>query len=407
LELGVKGGYCPAAKAATNTTAGPKRYPNFMAHLLPTDRPLLYYASPVAFPGIRFVLTSRAFEEEPALLGIAVRTLPGNLFLIGGLAFLVLPLPGRAFEAAQAASSGQANPAPEEGVFKKIDALIGAKECEKAEGLLRGELAKSVPPALAYFRMGRLYLDHDEWARAASSLEKSIQAQEANDQAHLLLGLAYRELKKPAQAEEEFARAAALNPASSVNAYFAGQQLLMGMKYEAALPYLYTAVRLDPGNASAYRALGMAQVHLGNYGLAESYYRKAVDALGDSDSAEPGPFLDLAFILLLGHDPAKVEEALKLAERAAKLQPHSGSAHYLVGKALMKMGRVKEAAPELEKATKLDPEDSKAHFQLALAYDQLGEKEKASAERRALAQTKQRANQQGMASGSVMPQAVQ
>jgi Flp pilus assembly protein TadD len=61
----------------------------------------------------------------------------------------------------------------------------------------------------------------------------------------------------------------------------------------------------------------------------------------------------------------------------------------------------------LEKATKLDPEDSKAHFQLALAYDQLGEKEKASAERRALAQTKQRANQQGMASGSVMPQAVQ
>jgi tetratricopeptide (TPR) repeat protein len=340
-------------------------------------------------------------------LGIAVRTLPGKLFLIAGLVILVLPLPGRAIEAARAASSGRANPAPEEGIFREIDALIGANDFEKAEGLLRGELAKGVPPGLAYFRMGRLYFDHDEWARAASNLEKSIQAQEANDQAHLLLGLAYRELKKPDQAEEEFSRAAALNPASSVNAYFAGQQLLMGMKYEAALPYFYTAVRLDPRNASAYRALGIAQVHLGNYGLAESYYRKAVDALGDSDSAEPGPFLDLAFILLLGHDPAKVEEALKLAERAAKLQPHSGAAHYLVGKALMKMGRVKEAAPELEKATKLDPEDSKAHFQLALAYDQLGEKEKASAERRALAQTKQRANQQGMASGSVMPQAVQ
>jgi tetratricopeptide (TPR) repeat protein len=376
-----------------------------MVHLLPTDRPLLYYASPVAFPGIRFVLTSRAFEEEQTSLGIAVCTLPGKLFLITGLAFLVLPLPGRAFEAE--AFSGQANPAFEEGIFKKIEVLIEAKEFEKAEGLVRGELAKGVPPALAYFRVGRLYLDHDEWARAASNLEKSIQAQEANDQAHLLLGLAYRKLKKPAEAEEEFARAAALNPASSVNAYFAGQQLLMGMKYEAALPYLYTAVRLDSRNADAYRALGMAQVHLGNYGLAESYYRKAVDALGDSDSAEPGSFLDLAFILLLGHDPAKVEEALKLAERAAKLQPQSGSAHYLAGKALMKMGRVKEAAPELEKATQLDPEDSKAHFQLALAYDQLGEKEKASAERRVLAQTKQRANQQGMASGSVMPQAVQ
>ena len=353
------------------------------------------------------MLTSRAFEEKQASLGIAVRALPGKLFLIAGLVLLVLPLPGRTIEAAQAASIGRPNPAPEEGIFREIDALIRADDFEKAEDLLRGELAKGVPPGLAYFRMGRLYFDHDEWARAASNLEKSIQAQEANDQAHLLLGLAYRELKKPGRAEEEFSRAAALNPASSVNAYFAGQQLLMGMKYEAALPYLYTAVRLDPRNASAYHALGMAQVHLGNYGLAEVYYRKAVDALGDSDSAELGPFLDLAFILLLGHDPAKVEDALKLAEHAANLQPHSGAAHYLVGKALMKMGRVKEAAPELEKATKLDPEDSKAHFQLALAYDQLGEKEKASAERRALAQTKQRANQQGMASGSVMPQVVQ
>jgi Flp pilus assembly protein TadD len=73
----------------------------------------------------------------------------------------------------------------------------------------------------------------------------------------------------------------------------------------------------------------------------------------------------------------------------------------------MKMGRAKEAVPELERATKLEPEDSKAHFQLALAYDQLGEKDKASAERQALARTKLPANQQGMASGTVMPQAVQ
>ena len=178
----------------------------------------------------------------------------------------------------------------------------------------------------------------------------------------------------------------------------------MDMRYEAALPYLYTAVRLDPRSASAYRALGMAQVHIGNFGLAESYYRKAVDAVGDSDAAAPEPFLDLAYILLLGHDPVKVEEALKLAQRAEKLRPQSGSAHYLAGKALMKMGHPKEAAPELEKATKLEPEDSKAHFQLALAYDQLGEKEKASAEREALAHTKLPANQQGMASGTVMPQ---
>ena len=114
----------------------------------------------------------------------------------------------------------------------------------------------------------------------------------------------------------------------------------------------------------------------------------------------------MAFILLLGHDPAKVEEALKLAQRGAEIQPDSGDAHYLMGKALIKMGRVKESVPELELAACRNPEVSKAHFQLALADEALSDKEKARAERKALTQTKQRASQQGMASGSVMPQTI-
>ncbi len=289
--------------------------------------------------------------------------------------------------------------------FAKIQSLVTAKKYEEAERMLAAVVAQGTPAATAYFRLGKTYLDHDQWQRAADYLEKSIQAQDANDQAHLLLGLACRELRQAAKAEKEFIKAAALNPRSDVNAYFAGQQLLLDQNYEAALSYFYEAVKLNPSNALAYRALGAAQVRLGNYGLAESYYRKAVDALRGSDAADPGPYLDLAFILLLGHDPAKVEEALKLAQRAAEIQPSSPEAHYLVGKALMSQGHVKQALPELERAARLDPDDSKAHFQLARAYEELGEKEKAQAERRALAKTKQRANQQGMASGSVLPRA--
>jgi tetratricopeptide (TPR) repeat protein len=288
--------------------------------------------------------------------------------------------------------------------FNKIEALIRSKDYQHAESLLEASMSNSPSPAQAYLRMGKLYLNQDQWARAGHYFEKSLQARDENDQAHLLLGLVHRELRQPEQAEKEFMRAAGLNPRSDVNAYFAGQQLLLDMKFEAALAYLYEAVKLNPRNVSAYRALGMTQVHLGNYGLAESYYRKAIEIPGNSSPADPGPYLDLAFILLLGHDPAKVEEALKLAQRGAEIQPDSGDAHYLMGKALMKLGRVKESVPELELAARRNPEDSKAHFQLALAYDALGEKEKARAERQALAKTKQRASEQGMASGSVMPQ---
>ena len=295
----------------------------------------------------------------------------------------------------------------EDKTFAKIESLVQRRDYEEAENQLASAISRGTPPGHAYFRLGKIFLDHDEWQRAAAYLRKSLQAEDSNDQAHLLLGFADRELQKPDSAEKEFAKAVGLNPRSDVSAYFAGQQLLIDMKFDAALPYLYDAVKLNPRNGLAYRALGMAQVHLGNYGLAESYYRKAIETIDDSSSADPGPLLDLGFVLLLGHDSAKVEEALKLAERAAKLRPNSGDAHYLAGKALMKMGRVKEAVPELQLAAKLNPEDSKPHFQLALAYGQMGEKEKASDERQLLAKTKQRGNQQGTASGSVMPQTVQ
>ena len=135
----------------------------------------------------------------------------------------------------------------------------------------------SLRPLLPTFGWANSTSIRTKWARAANCFDKSLALREDSDQAHLLLGLATRELRQPEHAEKEFARAASLNPRSDVNAYFAGQQLLLDMKFEAALAYLYQAVKLNPRNVLAYRALGMTQVHLGNYGLAESYYRKAID----------------------------------------------------------------------------------------------------------------------------------
>jgi tetratricopeptide (TPR) repeat protein len=333
---------------------------------------------------------------------VSIRNLKLFLLVLVSLSVTLSPpaLPGAPQSSSNSSPSGNSS---QDEAFAKIEALVGSKRYAQAETLLESTLTQGAEPARAYFRMGKTYLDHDEWQRAADYFEKSLKAQEGNDQAHLLLGLAYRELKHPEQAEKELLKAYNANPRSDVNAYFAGQQLLYEDKFEAALPYFYEAVKLNPRNASAYRALGATQVHLGNYGLAESYYRKAVEAVGDSVTSDPGPFLDLAFILLLGHNPAKIEEALKLAKRAAEIQPSSTHAHYLVGKALMKQDRVKEALTELDRAVRLDPEDSKAHFQLALAYERLGDKEKGRAERQALSKTKQRSSQQGIASGSVLP----
>jgi tetratricopeptide (TPR) repeat protein len=319
------------------------------------------------------------------------------VFLLIGL--LQPPAPSRT----QTAASEPHRPGADDKAWDEMNALIASHEFDRAERLFDELLRGGAKPAAAYFAIGKIYFDHQEWDRSAPFLEKSAQLEPAKDQVHLLLGLAWRELRRPDDAEREFLEAARKNPSSEVNAYFAGHQLVLDSKFEAALPYLYKAIDLNPHRAEAYRAVALAQAHVGNYGLAESYYRKAIEAASRSGQADYADTLDLSFLLLLGHDQTNLLEGLKLAQQAEELQPDSAEAHYLAGKALFKLGRIAQAIPELERGEKLNPDDSKPHFLLAQIFDQLGQPEKARKEREALARTRRRAGQTGVATGNPLP----
>ena len=85
------------------------------------------------------------------------------------------------------------------------------------------------------------------------------------------------------------------------------------------------------------------------------------------------------------------------------MQPASGDAHYLLGKALVKLGRLREAVPELRKAEALNPKDSKPHFLLARIFDRVGQREDAKKEREALNAARTRTGRSGIATGSALP----
>jgi Flp pilus assembly protein TadD len=301
----------------------------------------------------------------------------------------------------QRADAGHPSPVRSDDTFQRIEVLVSSQQFDAAERLFQQELSAG-NAASAYLRLGGVYFDHKEWLRAAAAFQKSLEFDSHNDRAHLLLGLTWREVKKPEDAEVELQKAAQDNPSSETNAYLAGQQLVLDEKYEAALKYLYKAVELNPADSTALRALGMAQARLGSYGLAESYYRKAAEAAGATPDAARA-YIDLAFLLLLGNDPGKAEDALSCVQKAAQLDPSSPDAHYLAGKALFKLGRLPQAVEELREAEKLNPDDSKPHFLLSQIYDRLGEKQKADAERKALVQSKTRAPTAGAAAGSSLP----
>jgi CheY-like chemotaxis protein len=68
----------------------------------------------------------------------------------------------------------------------------------------------------------------------------------------------------------------------------------------------------------------------------------------------------------------KVEEALALAQDAASRDPRSAEAHYYLGHALSRLGRLYEAVAAYERATELRPDVDAAHQCLAQSYEQLG-----------------------------------
>ncbi len=282
-------------------------------------------------------------------------------------------------------------------LYAKLDTQVAQREFARADQTAQQLLGGGADRAATYFRIGKIYFDHEAWQRSAGFLEDSLKVNAVNDKVHQLLGLDWRELHRSEDAEAEFLEAARENPSDSVNAYLAGNQLLLNGKFEEALRYLYSALDAKPLQSQALQALALAQARLGNYGLAESYYRKVVDSDRASDDGNYSALINLSVLLLLGHDAVRLEEALTCARQAEKFRPDSPEAHFLAGKALFKLGHFREAIPHLERAAKLNPEDSKPHFVMARIYDQLGQHDRARKELADVARLQNHSRQAGMA----------
>jgi tetratricopeptide (TPR) repeat protein len=347
----------------------------------------------------RIILSASVSKRYARLISRLLSPVPRRLALVSCLsplisAFLVaLCLGGDHFPLSRA----------EPPWFAQCEALVKAGEYSRAQRLFMARVGKGASAASLYGRMGQLYFNVRQWSRARQFLQESLSFDPQNAKAHLLMGLADRQAGDQEGAKGELIEAARLAPQSDVESYFAGQQLLMMSEPAAALPFLYLAVKINPRSFDSLHALAMAQARLGNYGLAETYYRNALRLRALSPASESAAGADLAFLLLLGHNPQALREGLAWAQRAARQQPSSADAHYLTGKALMKLQRTREAVPELKAASKLSPNDIKAHFLLARAYERLGERQQAARERQLMARLRARPPRSGSAAGGQLP----
>lgn len=75
---------------------------------------------------------------------------------------------------------------------------------------------------------------------------------------------------------------------------------------------------------------------------------------------------------LLKMDPARLQEAFRLYQRAISMKPDFVEAHMNKGDLLLHLNRTEEAKEAFEMALRHDPEYTDAHYNLGSAFLQLG-----------------------------------
>src|SRR5262249_9894958 len=137
---------------------------------------------------------------------------------------------------------------------------------------------------------------------------------------------------------------------------------------EKAIPYLQTALKLDPSNSDAREAMASSYLHQGDFRNAAEEFRQI--AVLNSDKAEAW--------FKLGHQ--YLDLAARLAYRGARLYRDSAWGHRFLGDLLFQRSRWEDAAREYGKALAIDAHQSGLHTALGQTYLRAGNWEEAEAE---------------------------
>lgn len=143
-------------------------------------------------------------------------------------------------------------------------------------------------------------------------------------------------------------------------------------------------IRADSKNADlGYQQLGALADSMGNLEEAERHYRKCVEMQPASETYKQ----TLAHLLLeRREDPARVAEAARLLEDAARLARDNSSILIDLGIAYQHAGRLEDAVLVLRHAVDLEPGDGRAYFPLSQVLLATGRKAEGERTRQSHAQ---------------------
>jgi tetratricopeptide (TPR) repeat protein len=240
-------------------------------------------------------------------------------------------------------------------------------------------LAWSISPALATcqtteeqvelsFRAGQEAMKQGQFVHAAEEFKKVLTLDPSLIEAEANLGLAYHSLSEYDLAVRHLTKALRERPNLLGPTVIAGMDYLKLGSPQKAIPFLQSALKLDPSNREARQALASAYVGQENFRSAAEEFRQI--AVLDSDKSEAW--------FKLGHE--YLDLAARLAYRGAHLYRESAWGHRFLGDLLFQRDRWDDASREYLKALGIAPRQSGLHTSLGQTYLHAGKLQEAETE---------------------------
>jgi tetratricopeptide (TPR) repeat protein len=218
------------------------------------------------------------------------------------------------------------------------------------------------------FRAGQEAMKRGDFVHAAEEFKKVLALDPTLVEAEANLGLAYQSLSEYDLAVRHLTKALHERP------NLLGPTVIVGMDYlklgspQKAIPYLQTALKLNPSNHEARQALASAYRGEENFRSAAEEFRQI--AVFDTDKSEAW--------FKLGHE--YLDLAAQLAFRGAHLYRESAWGHRFLGDLLFQRSRFEDAVKEYRKALTAEPRQPGLHTSIGQAYLRAGKLEEAETE---------------------------
>jgi tetratricopeptide (TPR) repeat protein len=249
-----------------------------------------------------------------------------------------------------------------------------------AEGFLPGfslagievsALPKSIPPAEApNLAMGvLLHLKHLQ-APALDSIEHVLKAKPRSFLAHYWAGVLHLKQGKREVAHAHFVKSTEETPNFFAGLFASGELSFTSGNPEQAALYYRRAQAVKP-DASLSMRLGLYYENTGDLVRAEQEYRKVVELAPNFFAG----YNQLAWFL--ARRGQKLDEALRLAQRADALLPGNGSILDTLGWIFHLTGKPELASEHLTRAVEADPNNPTIWYHLGVVHHSRGSKAQA------------------------------